>query len=59
MKKAQEYFNTVSDLLEKTAQTQMDTIDKAASMIADTMQKNGWLYIFGTGHSHMLAEEIF
>jgi uncharacterized phosphosugar-binding protein len=59
MKKAQEYFNTVSDLLKKTAQTQMDTIDKAASMIADTMQKNGWLYIFGTGHSHMLAEEIF
>ncbi len=59
MKKAQEYFNTVSGLLEKAAQTQMDTIDQAAKMIADTMEQNGWLYIFGTGHSHMLAEEIF
>ena len=59
MNKAQEYFHTVSGLLEKAASTQMETIGKAASMIADTMQQDGWLYIFGTGHSHMLAEEIF
>jgi uncharacterized phosphosugar-binding protein len=28
-------------------------------MIAETLSKNGWIYISGTGHSHIFAEEIF
>lgn len=31
----------------------------AAKWIADSIFKNGWIYTSGTGHSHMLAEEIF
>jgi len=38
---------------------QEDEIQKAAQWIAESLSKGGWIYISGTGHSHMLAEEIF
>ena len=37
----------------------MDAITKAASEIAGRLGKGGILYVFGTGHSHVLAEEIY
>jgi len=35
------------------------SIDEAGSMVARSLKKDGWIYAFGTGHSHMMAEEIF
>ncbi|MDN3203499.1 SIS domain-containing protein [Algoriphagus sediminis] len=35
------------------------SIDEAGNIIAGSLEKNGWIYAFGTGHSHMMAEEIF
>lgn len=34
-------------------------MDQAAGWIANTLENKGWIYTSGTGHSHMLAEEIF
>lgn len=34
-------------------------IQTAAQWIADCVQSEGWIYTSGTGHSHMMAEEIF
>lgn len=59
MKKTAEYFNTLHTLLEKAERTQADALRRAAVMIADAFSRGGWLYSFGTGHSHLLAEEIF
>jgi uncharacterized phosphosugar-binding protein len=39
--------------------TQWDRIDQAARWLSDSLAKDGWLYAFGTGHSHAIAEEIF
>ncbi len=38
---------------------QENKIEQAAQMIAESLGKGGWIYISGTGHSHMFAEEIF
>jgi len=38
--------------------TQMENIKKAALMVADSVQAGGMLFGFGTGHSHMVAEEM-
>lgn len=59
MKKSFEYFDAVSALLEKAKKTQADALERAARVIADAFERDGWLYAFGTGHSHLLAEEIF
>ncbi|WP_296698380.1 SIS domain-containing protein [Algoriphagus sp.] len=34
-------------------------IQLAAKWIAESLQNQGWIYAIGTGHSHILAEEIF
>ncbi len=38
---------------------QHEKILKSANWIADTIESEGIIYCFGTGHSHILAEEIF
>ncbi|MDI1322616.1 MAG: SIS domain-containing protein [Algoriphagus sp.] len=43
----------------KKAFAQENQILQAAQMIAESLGKGGWIYISGTGHSHMFAEEIF
>ncbi|MGM0945718.1 MAG: sugar isomerase domain-containing protein [Bacteroidota bacterium] len=43
----------------KAAFAQENKIKKAATWIADCLISDGWIYTSGTGHSHLLAEEIF
>lgn len=59
MKKAEEYIGNIKELFEKVLETQMDNIDDAAKCMAESLKGGKWIYIFGTGHSHMLAEELF
>lgn len=54
----QSYRNVVLNQL-STAFEQEDKLEKAALWISETLSKAGWIYISGTGHSHILAEEIF
>lgn len=53
------YFSNIHTLLDQVLQTQADAMTRAATAIADTLQRGGMIYAFGTGHSHMLAEELF
>ena len=39
--------------------SQRDALESAAALVADALCTDRFLYAFGTGHSHMLAEEIF
>ena len=39
--------------------TQASAISQAVTAVSDTLQQGGTLYTFGTGHSHILAEEVF
>lgn len=57
MSRIQEYFEKVTSILEKVSE--MPEIKECAQLFADTIKSGGNIYLFGTGHSHMLAEEMF
>ena len=59
MSKATEYFENLQRIIERIATEQADNIEAAARAVADTLESGGRIHTFGTGHSHMLAEEIF
>lgn len=59
MTKAVEYFENLQKILARIAAEQLDNIEKAARAVADVLENGGRIHAFGTGHSHMLAEEIF
>jgi len=54
----QKYQLLLTEKLEKAFQQEQE-IKNAASCISTTLKNNGWIYACGTGHSHMLAEEVF
>ncbi|MBQ8210253.1 MAG: SIS domain-containing protein [Clostridia bacterium] len=56
MKKYIEYIENVKSIIEKI---DGKNIEKAAEITAQTLIKGKRIYLFGTGHSHMLAEELF
>lgn len=51
------YMQAVQEKLEAITRSQAEAMDKAASAIVTAITDGGVLYLFGTGHSHMLAEE--
>ena len=57
MQNIQKYKKEIINLLEKISSNQQDKFFKVAQEFYKTYKKNGMIYIFGTGHSHMLAEE--
>ena len=53
------YLDHAAGLLREVGETQREALDLAADAVARTLASGGTLYAFGTGHSHMLAEELF
>jgi uncharacterized phosphosugar-binding protein len=56
---AGEYAAAVLALLERCAREEQGSVESAARVVAATLQHSGLVYVFGSGHSHMLAEEAF
>lgn len=54
-----DYIALLQSQLADLAQTQSDAVDAAAEVIAQTIAADGLVHIFGTGHSHLLAAEMF
>lgn len=59
MSKAMEYFENLQRIIARISTEQAENIEAAAREVADTLKNGGRVHTFGTGHSHMLAEEIF
>ena len=59
MKKYIEYIENVKKIIEKIEKDENGTIVKTAEIFADTLINDRQIYLFGTGHSHMLSEELF
>lgn len=53
-----DYSQKIHAILEKITDTQQDKIQKAAQIVADTVARDGIIYTFGTGHSHIIAEDV-
>jgi len=54
---ATRYFEKVRLILDQVIQTQREAISDAANAVVETVNHGGAVYLFGTGHSHMMAEE--
>ena len=59
MNLAEKYFQTVKGQIDAVASSQMAPIETAAAWFDGAIGAGRLVYIFGTGHSHMLAEELF
>lgn len=53
------YFDVVIHLLARLRESQRSAMAAAADALAATLRTGGVVHLFGTGHSHMLAEEVF
>jgi uncharacterized phosphosugar-binding protein len=59
MKLATRYHKTVLEQLRRIFDTQRENIEQAAGWFADCLCDEKWIYLFGSGHSHVFAEELF
>lgn len=53
------YYDDVERLIRFVRTEQDASVEAAAVCAADALCGNGFVFTFGTGHSHILAEEIF
>lgn len=51
------YMNAIRSRLDTIVNNQTAAIDQAAAALMNSIAAGGVVYIFGTGHSHMMAEE--
>lgn len=59
MTASERYFDAVTQLIFRLRETQGEAIAAAAQAVAERLAAGGIIHLFGTGHSHMLAEELF
>ena len=55
----EKYLNETIDILNKIKGTQAEKIHTAAKAVASVIENKGLVYIFGCGHSHLIALDCF
>ena len=53
------YHAAVVSLLDKIARTQGGSLERAAQAVFQSLRADGVLHVFGSGHSHAVAEEAY
>jgi len=53
------YFDAAQELLERIRSTQTETIKQASAIMADSIARDGWVYLFGSGHSVIPVLDIY
>ena len=59
MEKPREYLDNLISLLTSVRDAQASAIEACADIFAQALETGRSIFLFGTGHSHMLAEELF
>ncbi len=59
MKKHTDYITNLKAIIEKVEKDGGEKIFEAAQALSQALINGNKIYLFGTGHSHMLAEELF
>ena len=54
-----DYAVILKETIDTIRETQREKILQAAILVKEVIQKDGLIYVFGCGHSHMIAEETF
>lgn len=55
----QNYISELQAILERLKHEQMSAIEAAGHLVADALIGDGVIHTFGTGHSHLIADEAF
>lgn len=53
------YLKSITDILNKIADTQSDKLSQASRLVSEVIKNDGIIYIFGCGHSHLIALDCF
>lgn len=56
---AKEWLNNARGVMTRIEETQMENIQKAAAIMADTIEKGRWVHTFGCGHATIPIEEMY
>lgn len=56
---ATRYINYLQSKIQEVLDNEIPNIEKAAQLMTESCLKGGRIYAFGTGHSHLVAEEMF
>jgi uncharacterized phosphosugar-binding protein len=56
---AKEWLNNTRDIMTRIEETQMDSIHKAAGIMADAIEGDHWVHTFGCGHATLPIEEMY
>ena len=54
-----DYLEAIIHLLQKVSQSQAEVIERAAQVIADAIQAEHLVYVFGPSHAGILTQELF
>ena len=53
------YLEHARSLIDRVLATQLSAIERAGDLVAAAIAADALVHVFGSGHSHMLAEEFF
>ncbi len=56
---AKEWLNNAREIMAKIEDTQMENIQKAAEVMADSIEAGRWVHTFGCGHATIPIEEMY
>ena len=59
METAARFFDHAQRKLQQVLEHEMPNILSAAELVTESCKKGGKLYVFGAGHSHLIAEELY
>ena len=54
-----QYLQAITELQARIVESQRDLLIEVAESMAETTRRDQRIFLFGTGHSHLLAEEAF
>ncbi len=56
---AKQWLTNARDIMSRIEDTQMENIQKAAEMMADSIEAGRWVHTFGCGHATIPIEEMY
>jgi uncharacterized phosphosugar-binding protein len=56
---AKEWLDNTRDIMTRIEETQLDSIRKAAEVMADSIEGKHWVHTFGCGHATLPIEEMY
>ena len=59
MNTAVRFFTHSQQKLQEVLEHELPNIQKAADFVTESCKQGGKFYVFGSGHSHMVAEELY